>query len=175
MQKITILVGVLLSLLGLVGYSLTAFEHITAGFPLFFGLPIAYCGWAAIKNPEKNKLYMHIAVGCAAFLFLGSVTRLPWIGGHEDQKVLNKAVSLWGTAFLTFLLLGVYIQSFLKARSGPSVGETPTQTPSAQFNQAAEAVPAPGNNADAPAEASSETTSETPELQSAPPENTDKS
>ena len=59
---------------------------------------------------------MHIAMGLALFLFLGSAARLPAIGVHPDQKVLNKAVSLWLTAFLTFLLMGVYTQSFLKIR-----------------------------------------------------------
>ncbi len=157
MQKITILVGVLLSLLGLVSYSLTAFEHFTAGLPLFLGIPIAYCGWAAMKNPDKNKLYMHIAVGCAAILFLGSVTRLPWIGGHEEQKVLNKAVSLWGTAFLSFLLLGVYLQSFLKARGGVPVSENPVQPPQPQPPESSEPVASdelstPEPKTDAPAE-----------------------
>lgn len=116
MYKITMFVGALLSVLGLVSYSITAFEHWTAAFPLIFGLPIAYCGWVSEKQPEKRKLYMHIAMGLALFLFLGSAMRLPSVGVHPDQKVLNKALSLWLTAFLTFLLMGIYIQSFLKIR-----------------------------------------------------------
>jgi len=116
MYKITMFVGAVLSVLGLVSYSITAFEHWTAAFPLIIGLPIAYCGWVSEKHPEKRKLYMHIALGLALFLFIGSAVRLPSIGVHPDQKVMNKAISLWLSSFLTFLLLGIYVQSFLKIR-----------------------------------------------------------
>lgn len=125
MYKITFFVGIVLSILGLISYSVTAFEHWTAAFPLILGLPIAYCGWACMQNPAKSKLYMHIALGCAAFLFVGSAVRLPSIGVHPDQTVLNKAVSLWLTTFLTFLLLGIYVQSFLKARLNKTAATPP--------------------------------------------------
>jgi predicted small integral membrane protein len=113
MYKITMFLGGLLCLLGLVTYSITAFEHITAALPLILGLPIVYCGWESARSPQKRKLLMHIALTCALILFLGSFMRIVTMEPHPDRKELNKVISLWATTVITFILIGIYAQSFI--------------------------------------------------------------
>lgn len=126
MYKITMFLGALLSIIGLISYAISAFEHITAALPLILGLPIIYCGWESARSPAKRKLLMHIALTCAVILFLGSFVRIVTMGPHPDRKELNKIVSLWGTTVITFVLIGIYVQSFLAARSGKPI---PTEAP----------------------------------------------
>ena len=123
MYKITMFLGGLLSVIGLISYAISAFEHVTAALPLFLGLPIIYCGWESARSPEKRKLLMHVALVCAAILFLGSFVRIITMGPHPDRKELNKVFSLWGTTVITFVLIGIYVQSFLAARSGKTVAQ----------------------------------------------------
>lgn len=123
MYKITMFLGALLSIIGLISYAISAFEHITAALPLILGLPIIYCGWESARSPEKRKLLMHIALTCALILFLGSFMRIVTMGPHPDRKELNKVFSLWGTTVITFVLIGIYVQSFLAARSGKTVAQ----------------------------------------------------
>lgn len=123
MQKITMVGGALLFLIGLVTTAFSAFEHITAYIPVLLGAAIAVCGWAAGKYPEKRKLLMHIAVGCAALLFLLSFWRIFTMDPHPERKEPNKAFALWASTLICFMLLGIYVQSFLAARAKPT--ETP--------------------------------------------------
>jgi preprotein translocase subunit Sss1 len=135
MYKITMFLGALLSLIGLISYAISAFEHITAALPLILGLPIIYCGWESARSPEKRKLLMHIALTCALILFLGSFVRIVTMGSHPDRKELNKVFSLWGTTVITFVLIGIYVQSFLAARGGKSI---PPATPESEPEAPAE-------------------------------------
>lgn len=127
MYKITMFLGALLCVLGLISYAISAFEHFTAALPLILGLPIVYCGWESARSPEKRKLLMHIALSCAIILFLGSFMRVVTMAPHPDRKELNKVFSLWGTIVITFILIGIYIQSFLAAR-GIKAPSTPNST-----------------------------------------------
>lgn len=133
MYKITVFVGAVLSVLGLINYSISAFEHWTALFPLFFGAPIAYCGWVSDRQPEKRKLLMHVALGLALVLFLASGWRLFTMEPDPERKEMNKMSGLWVSLFLTFLLLGIYVQSFLKIRMerAKQEVETPPEAPEA--------------------------------------------
>lgn len=134
MYKITMFLGALLGIIGLISYAISAFEHPTAALPLFLGLPIIYCGWESARSPEKRKLLMHVALTCAVILFLGSFVRIVTMGPHPDRKELNKVISLWSTTVITFVLIGIYVQSFLAARSGkkPVSAAAPAEPPSAE-------------------------------------------
>ncbi|MFT5129920.1 MAG: hypothetical protein ACI8PT_002436 [Gammaproteobacteria bacterium] len=113
MTKITVLIGGLLCLVGILSFVSTGFEHPTALIPLFVGLPIAICGFFAEKIPAKRKLFMHITVGLGTLGFLASAGRIPSLDGDDAIK----AASLWAVCVLCFALVGCYIQSFIKARS----------------------------------------------------------
>ena len=131
MYKITFYIGILLSVLGLVSFSAAGFEKEswTALLPLILGLPIAVCGKLSETQADKRKLLMHIAVGCAAILFIGSAMRIPKIDASPNE--VNKAVSIWGTAVLSFLLVGIFLQSFLKARTGGAAAPENAPEPAA--------------------------------------------
>lgn len=112
MAKLSLRLGLLLALLGILSWVIAGFESPTALIPAFLGLPIAACGYFTLKKPEKSMLFMHIAVVLAAILFLGSASRIPSL----DEFGSIKSVSIWTAAFISFILIGAFVQSFLKAR-----------------------------------------------------------
>ena len=65
-SKNTILVGVLLIIIGLLGRFLTGTTSVTALIPLFFGVPIAILGWLS-QNADRTRWAM-IAVIVLAVL-----------------------------------------------------------------------------------------------------------
>ncbi|MDA3874090.1 MAG: hypothetical protein PF795_09025 [Kiritimatiellae bacterium] len=113
MTKLSIYIGGLLSLIGLISWTATGFESPTALIPAFIGAPIALFGWLTDKQPARRKIYMHIAVGLAIVGFLASASRIPTLEDFGDIK----SVSIWTTCILCFILVGAFVQSFLKART----------------------------------------------------------
>lgn len=115
MSKISIYFGLLLSIIGLLTWVIDgmAAESATALINVALGLPIAACGALAAKKPEKSKLYMHIAVVLDIILLSGAGSRIPKLDGFGSIQ----SVSIWSTAVVAFILLGLYVQSFLKART----------------------------------------------------------
>lgn len=114
MSKITVFVGGLLCLTGILAYVTTGFEHATSLIPLFVGAPIGVCGLLTLKQPSKAKIYMHIAVALAILGFLASASRIPSLRNFGDIK----SVSIWVMCVLCFILVGAFFQSFFKARMG---------------------------------------------------------
>lgn len=113
MSRVSIYFGGLLSLIGLLSFVVSGFESPTALIPLFLGLPIAVCGWLTCKQPGKAKIYMHIAVTLSLLGFLASASRIPTL----DEFGSIKSTSIWAMAILCFILTGLYVQSFIKART----------------------------------------------------------
>jgi uncharacterized membrane protein YadS len=111
MATLSFRLGIILAVLGVVFYTITGFEHWTSLFPTLFGIPIALCGKLTLQKPEKAVIFMHIAVVFAAILFLGSAGRLPSVDAFGI-----KGVALWVTTIITFVLMGAFVQSFIKAR-----------------------------------------------------------
>jgi hypothetical protein len=114
MSKISIFFGLLLTLLGVLAWVIAGFESPTALIPSFFGLPIAACGKLAAAKPEKSMLF--IAVVLDVLLLIGAGMRIPKL--EEFGSI--KSVSIWATAVIAFVLLGLYVQSFIKARTNKS-------------------------------------------------------
>jgi len=117
MSKISIYIGGLLCVIGVLSYIFTGFEHPTALIPVALGALIALCGWLTQKQPEKAKIYMHIAVTLALVGFIGSAARIPKLEGFGNIK----SVSIWSSSVLFFILAGLYVQSFIKARTNKEV------------------------------------------------------
>lgn len=113
MTKISKTIGGLLCLVGVLAYVFTGFESPTSLIPLFIGAPVLICGMMTDKQPDKRKLYMHIAVGLATLGFLASASRIPTL--EEFGSI--KSLSIWSMCVLCFILIGLYAQSFIKARS----------------------------------------------------------
>lgn len=113
MSKISIYFGGLLSLTGIIAFVVTGFEHPTSLIPLFVGAPIAICGALTLRDPAKAKIYMHIALTLALLGFIASA----WKVSTLEEFGSVKSVSLWTMCVLCFILLGAYVQSFIKART----------------------------------------------------------
>ena len=62
MPDLTLGYGLFLVVWGIVVSILSASDSITSYFPSFLGAPLVISGWLAKSNPEKRKLWMHIAV-----------------------------------------------------------------------------------------------------------------
>jgi hypothetical protein len=113
MAKLTLRLGLALVILGILSWVIAGFESPTALIPAFLGGPIAACGYFTLKKPEKAMIFMHIAVVLAVILFLGSASRIPTL----DEFGSIKSVSIWVAAIISFILIGAFVQSFLKARA----------------------------------------------------------
>ena len=113
MAKLSLRLGIVLVVLGILSWVIAGFESPTALIPAFLGAPIAACGHFTLKNPGKSVIFMHIAVVLAALLFLGSASRIPSLGEFGSIK----SVSIWSAAIISFILIGAFVQSFLKARA----------------------------------------------------------
>ncbi len=113
MPRLTIIVGSLLILEGILFYFITGMTSFTALIPSFFGLPLALVGYMAKIQPEKNHFWMHIAVSFGLFTFLG--------GGMAIKGVIDSDYSESTLAQLIMLIVGgIYtyscVQSFIHTR-----------------------------------------------------------
>ena len=117
MASTTIALGVVLIVLGLVGYFMTGMVSITALIPAFFGLVLALLGLVA-RDERKRKHAIHAAVVVALIGFAGSVGGLLQIGSVFDGTAARPAAVISRT-LMSVLTLGYIIlavQSFIAAR-----------------------------------------------------------
>ena len=118
MPTTTIVTGVLLIALGLIGFVGTGSEHPTALIPAGFGLALAICGFLA-KAPERLKLYMHIAVTLGLLGFLGTVMGIVKVVRMAAGVAIERpeaAESQAVMAFICGIFVALCINSFIKAR-----------------------------------------------------------
>ena len=74
MAKLTIAFGILLILLGVLGFVLTGSAHPTALIPCGIGILFVFFGvMANTENPKKRMLWMHVSVTVALLVFLGMI------------------------------------------------------------------------------------------------------
>ncbi|HDS74543.1 MAG TPA: hypothetical protein ENN56_03290 [Firmicutes bacterium] len=118
MARFTVIIGIMLIALGVLGYSMTGRESVTALIPAFFGLPLGVLGWIGLQ-PERVKLTMHIAVVMALIGLIGSVRGIPaFVEMMSGGEVARPGAAVAQT--LMALICGVYvvasIRSFVQAR-----------------------------------------------------------
>ena len=118
MVSLTMSVGALLSLLGLVAYPVTGMVSLTALIPTVFGVPLILLAQLA-KTASRRKMSMHIAMLIALLGLAGSASGIPKIvsllGGGEIVRPEAAAIqSLMALICLVYLVMGV--RSFIAAR-----------------------------------------------------------
>jgi uncharacterized membrane protein len=113
MPKISVVFGILLSVLGLYGYFGMGRVSITALIPLFIGVPIIILGVLAFDE-NKIKHSMHAASVLILLGLIGSVYRLAHkvILGNIDES--SMILILMSVICIIFLILA--INSFIEAR-----------------------------------------------------------
>jgi hypothetical protein len=118
MERATMVFGVALIALGVVGYVGTAAVSITALIPAIFGAVLVVLGWVAV-NERYRKHAVHLAAAVALVGFIGAVPGLIgiWdlISGAEVQRPAA-VVSQSFMAILMAVFVGLCVRSFVEAR-----------------------------------------------------------
>ncbi len=121
MAKVTYVFGVLLILVGLVGYFATGSAHSTALIPTWFGLALVVGGFLAISPSEgRRKLFMHINVTIGALGCIGGFAEAlrgylhaRSLGVDPDMKALASKLAM---AVLLLIYVNLCVRSFIQAR-----------------------------------------------------------
>jgi uncharacterized membrane protein len=115
MSKISIIIGLLLTLLGLYGFFGLQSDSITVLIPAFVGLPLLILGFLAFSEKLK-KHSMHIAAVIALLGFIGSAMRaVPPLFENEIANRQAFTIQLL-MAILCLIFVVMAVQSFIKAR-----------------------------------------------------------
>ncbi len=121
MARVTYVFGVLLILVGLIGYFATGSAHPTALIPTWFGLALVVGGILAVSpSAGRRKLFMHInvtigTIGCIG----GFVEALRGYGAARsagidpDMKALAAKLAM---AVLLLIYVNLCVRSFIQAR-----------------------------------------------------------
>lgn len=126
MAKITIVFGVLLIILGLVGFFGTGAIHHTALIPTWFGLALCVGGFLAISPSEsRRKLFMHINVTVGLLGLIGAASEAvrgymsAAAKGLEPDHIALAAKLTMALLLLVYVVLCV--RSFIAARRARKV------------------------------------------------------
>ena len=122
MAKVTIAFGIVLILLGAVGFFATGSTHPTALIPAYWGVALTICGVVANSPSEKRRmLVMHIAVtvGLLGFLGSGVMAIVETVKAHGGPLAHPAAVeSQAAMAVICLVYVGLCVRSFIAARRG---------------------------------------------------------
>jgi uncharacterized membrane protein len=113
MPKISVVIGLLLSILGLYGYFGMGMVSVTALIPLFIGIPIIILGLFAFDE-QKLKHSMHAASVLVLLGLIGSLYRLAHniiLGNTGSSSMILVLMSI-----ICIIFLVLAINSFIEAR-----------------------------------------------------------
>ncbi|MGB0329693.1 MAG: hypothetical protein ACPGE8_03725 [Candidatus Poseidoniaceae archaeon] len=112
--------GAMLVLWGVAVSILSESDSITSYFPSMLGAPILLSGILATRNPEKRKLWMHIAVTFGLLCALG---------GTRFFMVMSDGLNYASSSMLMLLVTGsaytfLCVRSFIEARKSGALAAT---------------------------------------------------
>lgn len=118
MARLSIILGIILILLGLISYFGISSESVTALIPAFIGIPMLVLGFLAL-NEKYKKHAMHVAAVLMLIGFGGTISGLikffRMIGGEVFERPSAITVqAIMAVLCLAFLILA--IKSFIDAR-----------------------------------------------------------
>jgi len=121
MAKTTIIFGVLLIILGALGYFGTGSAHPTALIPAWFGLALTFGGIFAISPSEgRRKLFMHINVAIGAIGCIGALVEAIRGYGAARSAGIDPDMKAFAAKLAMFVLCAIYVnlcvRSFIQAR-----------------------------------------------------------
>lgn len=120
MPKLSVSIGVMLIILGLMAYYITDAVSITALIPAFFGIVFTALGFLGQKSDSMRKHSMHAALLLALLGLGGSFGGLNSIigilFGQNPPARLNAAISQATMALLCLAFIVTGLKSFIKAR-----------------------------------------------------------
>lgn len=122
MAKLTIGLGIVLTLLAIVCFALTGSSHPTALIPAGVGLLFVLFGALAISpDPKRRMLWMHIAVTLALLMFLGTVPAVIQTVHQMQGVVVPHPIAVGeksATSLLCLVFVALGVRSFIAARRG---------------------------------------------------------
>jgi hypothetical protein len=120
MAKVTIGFGIVLILLGAIGFFGTGSTHPTALIPAYWGIALTICGILANSPSDKRRMIvMHIAVtvGLLGFLGSGVMAIVETVKAHGGPLAHPAAVeSQAAMAVICLVYVGLCVRSFIAAR-----------------------------------------------------------
>jgi hypothetical protein len=125
MSRVAIIVGVVLSVLGVAAYFGTGRQSMTALIPVAFGLPIAISGVIAAGNEKARMHAMHAAVTLGLLGFLGSVMGLVKFFRMLGGATFERPAAIYTQAAMSAICLVFVIlcvRSFIAARRARQAG-----------------------------------------------------
>ena len=133
MAKTTIIVGLLLTVLGVAAYfgmQEPGSRSMTAMIPAFFGVPLALLGLVAQAKPASRKHTMHAAAMLGTLGVLGTapgvIKAIKWAGGTVPAR--PAAVQVQVVMFVVCVVfVALCVRSFIaarKAREAAAAGAT---------------------------------------------------
>lgn len=122
MPNYTRILGIILILIGIIGYIASGAVSITAMIPAFFGIVFIILGRLAQKETWRKHV-MHIALLVALIGLFGSFTGIldvfSWMGGNQEVNELAAiARAVMALLLIGYIALGV--KSFVDARRAES-------------------------------------------------------
>mgnify|MGYP005677005383 FL=1 len=108
---ITIVYGILLITWGIIISFLSKSESITSYFPSILGLPLFLSGLLAFKNPDKRKLWMHIAVTFGLLCAVGGTRFFMKMGDGLNYATLSMLMLFLTGSIYTFICVKSFIYS----------------------------------------------------------------
>lgn len=117
MPSTSIISGILLILIGIIGYVFSLFDgntSLTALIPAAFGLLLLIFGFVAKSNENLRKHLMHAAVVVGLLGFLIPTARL--VSQASNLKVSLAVLSQAAMALICLFFVILSVQSFINAR-----------------------------------------------------------
>ena len=125
MAKVTIALGIVLTLMAVVCFALTGSSHPTALIPAGVGLLFVLFGALANSpDPKRRMLWMHIAVTVALLMFLGTIPAVIQAIHQMNGAVYPHPIAVdekAATSLLCLVFVGVCVRSFIAARRGRAI------------------------------------------------------
>ncbi len=115
--KLTLAIGALLTLTGVIAYLATGAVSMTALIPSAVGVLLLAAGWIA-RNPKLHRHAIHAALAVALLGALGSVMNVAKVG-QLFAGTAERPGAIWASLVMFVLLvayLAVGIRSFINAR-----------------------------------------------------------
>ena len=113
MASMTIVFGLLLTILGVAGYLLTGAVSVTALIPAFFGLVLLVLGFLA-RAESMRKHAMHAAAVVGLIGFLGALST--FLRAPMETRSAMANFSQLAMIVLTAIFVGLCVKSFRDAR-----------------------------------------------------------
>ena len=118
MARTTIVIGIILIILGLVGFFITGMQSPTALIPAYFGIVFLILGIIARKESAR-KITMHIAMVLGLLGLIGTFSGLINLfvlitGGEVTRPAAIISQAIMALLLIVYLVLG--IKSFIDAR-----------------------------------------------------------